>query len=492
MVWELFTMSEPAQPVQKESSRLSQGSNVRFRLGALLAWMPAVAIIAMLCRNARPLKWFTSISVDFTRLLGFSAAILAILLGIGLVRQGLLLYERRCQGDGSTPVRALAWRIVVVSVLLTLVFEQSWLLGDKLTTLAPDESFVNMQRVLPLLSTIGLAGLVGALHHGKRRRRRKLVWLSVFWSVVAAVGIFATQCGVPYLVLIAMEAVRNAMIKPDVSQPLGPALHARLMQAGLTALPAFLSSLVVALLLSHELQRTPGEATIGESSKRPHTRLLLAMAVITGSLTGWVVFDTIPTLSRPLTEGLRELLKPRLVLALFLSFASLSVGFAARAADYRSQLQPEPTIPPSWRRYLAFPLKGFVALLLLEFIATEIVDMMSDLDSTWRDYVGWSTAALESVRSRLPDQLGMSFFTFPYDEPILIIVQLWITWRILIFLLVPMEKFPIPLDSIVESAPDLKRFLVRWFALTILLMASLPLLFVEGIVVFAYCLHPLG
>src|SRR4051812_44566473 len=97
-------------------ARARVGGRVRIGLAGLVAWVLGAGIMAAACREVRPWTWLAP-RVDVDRLLGLSAASLAVLLGIGLFRQASVLIRRRRTMGDRTLLAALGWRAAVVALL---------------------------------------------------------------------------------------------------------------------------------------------------------------------------------------------------------------------------------------------------------------------------------------------------------------------------------------------------------------------------------------
>src|SRR4051812_22188467 len=104
-------------------ARDGTGGRIRIGLADLMAWVLGAGFMAAACRGVKPWTWLAP-RVDVDRLLGLSAASLAVLLGIGLLRQASVLIRRRMTIGKPTLVAALGWRAVVVMLLgLSLAVE---------------------------------------------------------------------------------------------------------------------------------------------------------------------------------------------------------------------------------------------------------------------------------------------------------------------------------------------------------------------------------
>ena len=58
----------------------------------------------------------------------------------------------------------------------------------------------------------------------------------------------------------------------------------------------------------------------------------------------------------------------------------------------------------------------------------------------------------------------------------------WVAWRVFLMLVTPIGIEPTPIDASLADRRTLGRFVIRWTALTVLMVASLPALFLSALV----------
>lgn len=468
---------------------------LRLRLADLLAWVPGVAIVATLWRHARPTKWFGATTPDSERIVGLSAATLAIFLGIGLLRQSLLFYRRWRAGEDLLLFRLIFWRLLVTLLLVLFVTEEGRLLDEHTDWDGQEGPETRILRsVLPATATLGLAGLVGSLNAGRSRpRRRRLAWFSVLWAGTAGILITATQLLIPFLVIIAIEHVKLARFHPERSQMLQGGLYPRMIHGGIAAVPALCACLLLGLRLSHELCRAPGAEDPRATTQRQLNLALLTLIVAV--LSGILFWKTLPAVSESMAEGLRLSLSGSAITAIVLGFAGLALALAVRSTD-RPQ---EPVIAQAkvrpWYRYLAFLFSCVAAMFLLDVIVTRLLTVFQVEDHRVWNWLGWTESALQWVYGKLPQSFWSTGILSGFESPlwfVLLLAQLWIAWHVLSLLVVTPCPTRAPIDLVFSDSTALRRFSARWVALTVLMLAAMPVLFLEGLAIFAYLLRATG
>src|SRR4051794_27215205 len=93
-------------------------------LADLIAWTIGSALVASACRRVRPADWFAP-PIDVDRLLGITAAALAVFLGIGILRQVVAMARRRREGGVSLFRCAVGWRLAAIALLAFFFREEA-------------------------------------------------------------------------------------------------------------------------------------------------------------------------------------------------------------------------------------------------------------------------------------------------------------------------------------------------------------------------------
>jgi hypothetical protein len=471
------------------ASRAGARWAVRFGLADLIVWVVGAGLVASVWRRVRPWEWLEPL-VDVGRVLGLGAVTLAVFLGIVLLRQAIRLWRGRGAGDVGPAGAAVAWRLAVVALLLALVSVELRLLRRDPDPFLTDDGSARRE-LLTASAALAMAGVVAGLARGRAAPRR-WAWLSVVWAGLAGVAIVATQAFIPYLVLLALDAVRHALTHQDMSRPWPPMLTARVARAGREAAPVLACCLVLALLLSRELRRAaarPGEGDVA----RPDLWPLLAAAAASAAGAAWLLRVTLPALDGWLAEGLWQALGPRGAAAVVLGFAGLAAGPAARAAVAPGPTRPEPAANPARRSLARALLKAAVALLLLDLIVTRGLAFAGLAGGPWAHGFGLVDDALEWIQSMASSLLGQGWGTYYAPEWLVVaLVQLWVGWRIVLLLVTAPGPEPASIDACLGSRRAFGRFAARWAALTVLMIASMPALFLAGLAVLQVFLRNVG
>lgn len=479
-------MREAGQP----APAMLRWRKVRFRLAHLLACIPGLAVLLTLWRHAQLSEWFGPF-VDGDRILGFSAAVLAVCLGFGLLRQSWKVYQSRHIGPQPGQLGWIAWRLGVVGVLALFVSEQASHLGDKDAYEDP-EGWV-LVSVLPATATMGMAGIASCLGPRRiRKARPKLLWLSVTWAVVAGVLITMSQLLLPFLKLIWIEAVKVAFHHPERRQMLDPSLHARLIHAGLMSVPAFVACFLLALQLAYELRPRLIDT---EEAKLTHCRSLLPLVVTTTAtaiLSGRLIYKTVPSVSEWMAEGFELCIGWRAIIAIVLSFASLALALAAGATHPQVQVEHmEPLKVSKIGRTIAFSLTIMLVFTVIHTVLAPFNSVASSRDNSWASWLRRIYLVFAWTTRLLPGSVWRSLQALILcpEWLVLLLTQVWIARRIELIVMSPSSSSSIPIDSLFENPHALPRFLIRWITLTVLLTTAIPILFLEGLALLTYSLH---
>lgn len=479
-------MREAGQP----APAVLRWRKVRFRLAHLLAWILGVAVLLTLWRHVQLAEWFGPF-VDGDRILGLSAAVLAVCLGFGLLRQSWKVYRSGYIGPQPGQLGWIAWRLAVVGVLALFVSEQASHLGDKDAYEDP-EGWV-LVSVLPATATMGMAGIASCLGHRRiRKDRPRLLWLSVTWAVVAGVLITMSQLLLPILKLIWIEAVKVAFHHPERRQMLDPGLHARLIHAGFMSVPAFVACFLLALQLAYELR--PRLVNAAEPNP-PHCRLLLALVATTTAtaiLSGRLIYKAVPSVSEWMAEGFELCIGWRAIIAIVLSFASLALALTAGATHPQVQVEHmEPLKTSKTGRTGAFIFTIMLAFAAVHTVLAPFNAVASSGDNSWASWLrriylvfAWTTRLLPGSAWR-----SLQALILCPEWLVLLLTQVWIARRIQLIVMSPSSSDPTPIDSLFGNPHALPRFLIRWTALTVLFTTAIPILFLVGLALLAYSLH---
>ena len=470
------------------------GQRFRISLGDLMIWVLGAAIVAAVCRGARPASWWNLSSIDVARLLGVGAAFLVVFAGIGLSRHAWMWWQRRRTERFVLCLAAVAWRVVVVAVLGTALVVEVGLLGSDVGGDDWSDARAVRLRLLPLVLTLALAGILGGVAPGRDRaaapgRPRRMVWLSVVCTAVTGVIIVATQAVIPYIILLALNAVHNAMPGPFALQPMRPDLNGRLLRAGVEAAPVLGCCLALGLLVARELQRRPGDAGVAWRGDLA----LLAATTAAGLGAAWLTAVSIPRLDECLTEAIGVTIDPLNVALIAFGFAGLALGIAARATERPGHSDPAGTEerPRAW--FWRVMRNLVIALILLDFVAARGFDLIvarraaafGIVQTPVPRWIGWVDAAFDYLQMFLGSlrRRVQPWYYFEAPEWLALALAMgWVAWWVLLLLATPIGTDPSPIDACLGDRRTLGRFAIRWLALSVLMAASLPTLFLAGLV----------
>jgi hypothetical protein len=464
-------------------------------LGELTVWVVGCGIALGFARRAEGLA--RSGFVGMPRELEWAAMPLAAWSAWILIVEAVRL-ARGTIGDRGRSWRAVAigWRAVAAMALGLLVsggrFEVLLRLGLVSSNWRPnaihswDEARITAMTLGVLL---GLAGLVLGLappsprSDARGRRRRVPPWASVVVVGLSGVAIAAMMMTIPYLVVVALECVDNALLGRDVLQrgpwaPL-PGLWERLADLAPAAGLGVGSCLLLASLIASDARRP--DLRLG--SWRALAARLPALAAAAG-MAAYLGIVAIPTVHPHLAIGVFEVLALREVRFLVLGIAAFAAGLAARSVAPRPAEGP----PGPWDRLRRKACRS--ALVLLVTAAGLIVAILVLASGpVLRALFGPEPHMTHGghLLLRASDFLGMLAPEMIFAELALawlalqVFVRSWAasgrSWR------------PAAFDMVGDSRATLGRFAWLTTAITVLFLAALPTLFVAGLVAFHLALN---
>ena len=304
----------------------------------------AAGLAAGVVRGAREIR------VEPGRAAGVGVEVAAVFLALILVRSMLGLARRRPWGAGVTMVgrlMSMAWRALAVVLLIRFVLQESEVLRiDQATHTSSTwggrgwgEWYLVREKLVPTCAILAMFGMAVGMGAGvvlarPEPRRPRPYWLFVPLAALAGVlfvavpGIYAL---VPQFILIALEAVNNSM--PPPGQYTSGSLSARLLRAGIEAVPATLAIVGLALIVARDFQRT-GRSVPWATTRGGWFVRLLALAAAGAAGIGMALV-AMPTISPMWVDGFRQVLDPEdivMVLAGFGTFVSGPGSPCSRAA----------------------------------------------------------------------------------------------------------------------------------------------------------------
>ncbi len=320
---------------------------------------------------------------------------------LGLIRRGRSESGRHIDRLGS-----MAWRIVAVVLLIGFVAEEwsvlrmDYLTMTDLSMIRPGwQSLYSVRESLfPICGLLAILGLTlglsaGAMLEGPTTRHRRPYWLFVPLAALAGL-LFLAQPGwwslIPQMVLVALQAVSNAMFHSLVRTP---GIATRLLRAGIDASVAGLICLTLALIVAHDFERARRGEPWATTRRGWLFRLFsLITTMVTGTYVGLVSIRTIHPF---IADGFRDELGPIEVSMLLCGFGLFAAGLAARSIGGHPARER-----PQWLVRLATLLK-LMTLSLVLFSALRYLPSSSQFDTDVPPFVGRLVDTVGGIHLRL-------------------------------------------------------------------------------------------
>jgi branched-subunit amino acid transport protein AzlD len=458
----------------------------------------AAGLAAGVVREARDI-W-----VESARASGVGVEVVAVILALVLVRSILGLARRRPRGGGVTMagcLASMAWRALAVVLLICFVLQESEILRiDLATRMRIDvatrrSSFVGgvgasgydvREKLIPICAILAMFGIVVGMGAGvglarPEPRRPRPYWLFVPLAALAGVlfvAVPATHALVPLYILNVLELVDNAM------RPLGrvtsTSLSARLLLAGMEAVPAALAIVGLALIVARDFQRA-GRSMPWATTRGGWFVRLLSLAAAGAAGIGMALV-AIPTMSPHLRDGIRGVLDPEAIVIVFIGFGTFAAGLAARTVVPRPAWEK-----PRWLRRLA----NVLPLGLMGIVVSSALKCLPSSMAIDPALPPMFAELLDGI-----DQAGVWFWGI-FPAPLADGVQAWLDPGRLFWILTmvglalflselalrpPALRIP-PFDLVGCSPGRLVRFAWLTLSLTVVCLAALPTLIVLGQVI---------
>jgi hypothetical protein len=267
---------------------------------------------------------------DLAHAIGLTVLTLGVFVGLVLAGQ----WARRLRDREKRPW-PIFWRVLMMGWLAGSLVEVAAALQIASSAfVAPGlgNAATMRLRLTPLMTGLGMVGLILAVTPLEPRparpgpRPRLGSWPSVALAALVGVVFLALPHGyIPYLVLIAIEAVQNALSQaPLVARP---GLFDRMATAGLEALPGLLGCLATAVWVDDDLRAAARDPIVARAPRSWWGMVARASTVaLAVAGTAYVLLVSIPTLSPSLTEGLATMVDPSTVATIALGVATLAAG----------------------------------------------------------------------------------------------------------------------------------------------------------------------
>ncbi len=420
---------------------------------------------------------------------------MAVILALVLVRSMLGLARRRPWGAGVTMAGRLAsvtWRALAVVLLIHLVLMESDVLRiDLATRRSPTwwgrgEWYEARERLVPTCAILAMFGMAVGMGAGvglarPEPRRPRPYWLFVPLAALVAVLFLAgpgNYAIVPQLILVALEAVNNAM--PPPGRYTSASLSARMLRAGIEAVPATLAIVGLALIVARDFQRT-GRSVPWATTRGGWFVRLLALAAAGAAGIGMALV-AIPTMSPRFFDGFCHVLDPEAIAIMLIGFGTFAAGLAARSVVPRP-----PWEKPRWLRRLS----NVLPLGMMVIVVASALKCLPSSRALDPETPAIFVRLLDGVEAAglwfwglFPDPLGDDILAWLSLERLLWILPMAGLAFFLIELALRPPAFRTPLFDQVASSPGrLVRFAWLTLGLTVVCLAALPTLIVLGQVI---------
>jgi hypothetical protein len=431
--------------------------------------------------------------VPIERTIGLVLEMLAIFMIVLLGREFAGAIRRRRElGAGVRRAHALAllWRGAAIALLAWFVayewsvlrynFANEEAIGARFSGWR--EAYRLKQGLFPVCALMAMLGLAlgmgaGAILGESPREARRPYWLFVPLAGLAGLLVVAQPMGtsvIPYLVLIAIEAVTNALQHRLMARP---GLSNRLLHAGMDASAALAVCLVMALCVAHDFERARRKEPWATGAPGRWLRGLLLCATAASGIC--IATVTMPAIHPAFAEGFWQVLGRAEVFMIMAGFGVLATGLAARTVMDR----PSRDKPRGLTVMLKSARFGAVALVMLSLLAAfpPSTQLAPSLPGSLTRAIEEVQKAISGLFNRLPDPLVATLFQWLGIETML--------WYLMILGLAALmlelaarrdEAAHSPLDALAESKSRALASLWLVAGFVVMCLAVLPALIVAG------------
>ncbi len=504
-----------------ESTTVTESPPVESRglqvsLGGLMVLVLAAGVAAGVARSAREVWGFRttasstsglpwnagSAPVPIERTAGMVLEVAAIFLLVIMGRTLIALFRSVQPADApdrKMQVWSIAWRFGAVGFLLWFVSEESRVLRVDLATLARLNTLMAgwayryqvRQQLFPICGLFAILGLVvgmgaSCLFPGGPRRGNRPYWLFVILAGVVAVLIASLPLWaslLPYLILIALEAVTNAMYhRPNP----GPGISTRLLRAGIDASVSAVLCLALALAVARDFEMARRAKAWAPNAAGAALRLFFLVAAAAAGT--YIAAVTIPAIHPWFAQGFLYILDPVMVGLIVCCFALFGAGMAARTIAGAPERQSSLWLT----RLSAFYRLAILGAVL--FAALKALPDSSVVAPNVPHFISYTVAfingAVSAVWDRFPDWFADSAMGMLAIEGLMWTSLILATVCFVIELLVRDNmRLTSPFDQLAKSPGRMWQFIWMVLGFVVVCLAALPTLIVAGQVVLHLRVH---
>jgi hypothetical protein len=410
---------------------------------------------------------------------------------------GMLRDQRLQPGASRWDIGKVAWRVLAATLLFAYFAAQSVVFkdafhGTRVSPHAQGQLGLFPLCALMLMAGIGLGARPGRPGPQGSARPSRLRSLLV---AVAIVGILAwyskTETQLPYLILIALEAVRAAMRRGTLG---GTALATRIEHGLPAALAGAVACFAAACWLSHSIRRSAAEArqeAILAKREAAAAVVILALA----SAMAWLLFRTVLMWDVWLYEGLWTVVGPLEIGALVLGYGGLAAGIAARAVTAKPEApgatRPAPGATEVTHGRVARILVSGLRLSLIVAIGIVLLIREEPPRSLFRGLPAEFRGLANAVSSVYERALEPALLWRELDHKALYLV-VGLAWVVVLLAGVLLREQSAPFDRVIERPASLIRCAAFTIGFTATCLCAMPTLFVGCLLAFHRWLNPLG
>ena len=315
----------------------------------------------------------------------------------------------------------------------------------------------------------------GAVFDEPLPRRRRPAWLFVLLAGLIGILLMVESeySLIAYLVIVAVEAVSNAMY--HASYP-GPGLSARLLSSGADAIVACVVCGSLAVILASDFERRRAEAW---ATTRVGKALRVVLLLATAGMGTYLMEVSIPRLQPALAEGLFQVLKPGGVCWIIGAVGAFALGLAART------IVPCPSRGrPAWLVWISRLFRyGLMAVFLLS--ALKHLPASMQMPAAIPPFIGWAIDVVGQTQAQAwsllphPVVVAMTYCLEP-DQLRWLIALVFVSPLVIELVVRRTADQEAPFDAAFRTTRSVMQLTWLTVALVVVCLVALPTLIVAG------------